>query len=61
MLTKFMAVAFFCLGQECYFWASSETHASQSKCVAEALVVFQKMEKEGAQVKGTCVKVPVEV
>ena len=56
-----MAVAFFCLGQECYFWASSETYASESKCVAEALVVFQKMEKEGAQVKGTCVKVPVEV
>ena len=61
MLTKFMAIAFFCLGQECYFWASPMSHSSQQKCLEEAVVVFQKMEREGAQVKGTCVKVPTDV
>lgn len=61
MLTKFMAVAFFCLGQECYFWASSETYTSEPNCVEAAVVVFEQMKRQGAMVQGTCVKVPTEV
>jgi hypothetical protein len=49
----FIAVAFFCIGEECYFWKSSDNFYSLQDC-GTALQEFISKQEDTTPVFGNC-------
>jgi hypothetical protein len=52
----FIAVAFFCLGEECYFWKSSDNFYSAQEC-SKSLQEFISKFEDTTPVFGNCLVV----
>lgn len=56
----FIAVLFACAANDCVFIQSSDKYFSQSECVEVVQQVIQAMEKSGAVVQGTCLRISLK-
>ena len=53
----FIAVVFFCLGEECVFWKSHTNFYTQEECAKEIVTAVDTLEKQGVESMGTCLVV----
>ena len=58
-MNSFLAVVFFCLGNECYFWSGQKLHATETQCVEQAKVFLTELNKNQVEGFGQCIKVPL--
>jgi hypothetical protein len=58
-MISYIAVAFFCIGADCYFWSGHTLHASESVCHQELSKFVNEAEKAGIESAYQCIKVPL--
>jgi hypothetical protein len=55
-MTFFIAIAFFCVGNDCYFWKSKDNYYTEETCIT-ALAEYIKSKQGKLEVAGSCLKV----
>jgi hypothetical protein len=58
-MISYLAVVFFCAGQECFFWTGKKLHNTEQACINDIAVVVRELEKNGTPSAFQCVRVPI--
>lgn len=58
-MISFIAVVFFCLNGDCYFYNGKTLHNSESACLAEIQKFDQELKKQKVDSRFVCIRVPV--
>ena len=53
----FLAVVFFCVGDQCAFWKSETNFYSEKECTAEVAKAMQFFEEQNVAAFGTCLPI----
>lgn len=53
----FLAVVFFCVGEQCSFWKSENNYYNVEECAAEVRKAMQFFEDQGVINAGTCLPI----
>ena len=56
-MSFFIAIAFFCTGDDCYFWKSDVNFYSQEECTKAVVAFMDSTEAQGVQSVGQCLKI----
>jgi hypothetical protein len=58
-MVSYLAVAFFCISGECYFWSGQALHSSEASCQQEVATFAKAAEDQGVNSATQCLKVPL--
>jgi hypothetical protein len=53
----FLAVIFFCNGEQCFFWKSSELFYKQEECLKVLKEASQALYQKGFENEGSCLQI----
>lgn len=58
-MISFIAVVFFCIQGECYFYNGKTLHNSESACLAEIKTFDQELARQKIESRFVCIRVPL--
>jgi hypothetical protein len=56
-MNLFIAVVFFCVGGQCYFWQGNQNYYTKAECEKVVKKFVDELYDKGAQGAGTCLPV----
>jgi hypothetical protein len=58
-MNLFIAVAFFCLENQCYFWKAKDNYFTFEEC-AVALKAYMNSKEDEIEIVGNCLKIDLQ-